>query len=296
MRTSNQAAEAKGSRVVYVKGAFVPEQQASVSVFDRGLLFADSVYEVTSVIDGRLIDFAAHMQRLRRSLGELAIELAVTDEELLQIHRQLLEENNLTEGIVYCQVSRGEQDREFIFHDVPLTPNLILFTQQKNLLNNPVYKKGLRVTTQPDLRWGRCDIKTTQLLYSSMVKSQVKAQGFDDAWLIRDGFVNEGTSSNVWLVLEGRRLVTPSLSHSLLAGITRAAIMRFAHENGYEVVEASFTVAEAKAAQEAFVTSATSFVFPVISIDGSQVGDGAPGKVASELLQIYINESLKHAI
>lgn len=203
MRTSNQAAEAKGSRVVYVKGAFVPEQQASVSVFDRGLLFADSVYEVTSVIDGRLIDFAAHMQRLRRSLGELAIELAVTDEELLQIHRQLLEENNLTEGIVYCQVSRGEQDREFIFNDVPLTPNLILFTQQKNLLNNPVYKKGLRVTTQPDLRWGRCDIKTTQLLYSSMVKSQVKAQGFDDAWLIRDGFVNEGTSSHVWLVQEG---------------------------------------------------------------------------------------------
>lgn len=296
MSTSGNATKTKGSRVVYVNGAFVPEQQASVSVFDRGMLFADSVYEVTSVIDGRLIDFAAHMERLRRSLRELAIELAVSDDELLQIHRQLLEQNAVTEGIVYCQVSRGVQDREFLFHDVQLTPSLILFTQEKNLLNNPVYKKGLRVTTKPDLRWGRCDVKTTQLLYSSMVKSEVRTQGYDDAWLIRDGFVNEGTSSNVWLVQEGRRLVTPSLSNSLLAGITRAAIMRFAQEHGYEVVESSFTAEEAKAAQEAFVTSATSFVFPVISVDNTPIGDGTPGKVAGELLQIYINESLKHAI
>lgn len=296
MSTSKQSVEAMGGRVVYVNGSFVPEQQASLSVFDRAVLFADSVYEVTSVIDGRLIDFAAHMQRLRRSLRELVIELPMSDEELLQIHRRLLADNEVVEGIVYCQVSRGVQDREFLFHDVQLTPSLILFTQEKNLLNNPVYKKGLRVTSRPDLRWGRCDVKTTQLLYSSMVKSEVRAQGFDDAWLIRDGVVNEGTSSNVWLVLEGRRLVTPSLSNSLLAGITRAAIMRFAQEHGYEVVEASFTVEEAKAAQEAFVTSATSFVFPVISVDGSPIGNGAPGQVASELLQIYINESLKHAI
>lgn len=296
MSTSNEDANTHSCRTVYVNGAFVPEHQASVSVFDRGLLFADSVYEVTSVIDGRLIDFAAHMQRLRRSLRELAIELEISDEELLQIHRQLLEQNSVTEGIVYCQVSRGVQDREFLFNDVELKPSLILFTQHKNLLNNPIYTKGLRVTTRPDLRWGRCDVKTTQLLYSSMVKSEVKAQGFDDAWLIRDGFVNEGTSSNVWLVQEGRRLVTPSLSNSLLAGITREAIMRFAQENGYEVVESSFTVEQAKAAQEAFVTSATSFVFPVISVDDSPIGDGAPGQVANDLLQIYINESLKHAI
>ncbi len=282
------------SRIVYVNGEYLPEEDAKISVFDRGFLMADAVYEVTSVIDGKILAFDGHTERLERSLRELDMKAPCTIPELLAIHREMIARNNLTEGLIYLQVTRGVADRDFAYPDVE--PSLVLFTQTKNVVNSPMAKTGMKVISIPDIRWGRRDIKTVQLLAPSMGKMAAKAAGCDDAWLVEDGVVTEGTSNNAYIVTQEGTIVTRNLGTEILAGITRAAVLRYATEAQIKIEERPFTIEEAQAAKEAFVTSATTFVGPVVEIDGAQIGDGKVGDIARRLREIYLEESLKTAI
>lgn len=285
------------SRIVFVNGAYVPEEEAKVSVFDRGFLMADGVYEVTSVMDGRIVDFPGHMARLRRSLAELGMDSPATDEELLGIHRELVARNGLGHGMVYLQVTRGAPaERDFAFPEPGTPPTLVLFTQSKpGLVDNPLARTGIAVVSIPDARWARRDIKTVQLLWPSMGKMIAKGQGADDAWMVEDGLVTEGTSNNAYIV-RGSTIVTRGLGSEILSGITRAAVLRHAREAQMKVEERPFTLEEAMAADEAFITSATTFVLPVVRIDGRPVGAGEPGPVARRLREIYLEESRKAAL
>lgn len=282
------------TRTVYVNGEYLPETEAKVSIFDRGFLMADGVYEVTTVLDGKLIDFDGHATRLARSLSELEMKEPVTKEELLAIHRKLVEENGVDEGLVYLQVTRGAADRDFAYPK-DAEPTLVLFIQKKNAVNSPAAKTGISVISIPDIRWGRRDIKTVQLLYPSMGKMAAKAAGADDAWMVEDGFVTEGTSNNAYIVKDGV-IITRNLSTHILHGITRAAVLRFAEVAQMKIEERPFTIEEAQNADEAFITSATSFVQPVVKIDDKAVGTGTVGPVASRLREIYLEESRKAAI
>lgn len=284
------------SRIVYVNGDYLPEEEAKISVFDRGFLFADGVYEVTSVLDGKLIDFAGHAARLERSLGELDMAAPVTSDELLAIHRELMVRNDLSEGMIYLQVTRGaDADRDFAFPDPEAVPSsLVLFTQSKAIADSPLAKVGIKVISIDDIRWGRRDIKTVQLLYPSMGKMMAKAAGKDDAWMVEDGMVTEGTSNNAYIVKHGT-IITRHLSNEILHGITRKAVLAFAREAQMQVEERAFTIEEAQAADEAFFTSASALVMPVVEIDGATLGDGAPGPVSKRLREIYLEESLKAA-
>jgi D-alanine transaminase len=275
------------SRIVYVDGQFLPEEDAKISVFDRSFLFADGVYEVTSVLDGRMIDNDAHLARLRRSLSELKLDFPMSDAEIAAAQRETIDRNDLVEGALYLQVSRGAADRDFAFPKSP-KPVLVMFTQTRKLVDNPAAAKGISVVTVPDIRWRRRDIKTVQLLYPSMAKQQALDAGADDAWLVEDGFVTEGTSNNAWIV-KGGKLITRQLSSDILHGITRAAALRLANEDSVEIEERPFTVDEALEADEAFVTSATTFVMPVVRIDGRSVGNGNPGSVTLRLRQLYVD-------
>lgn len=280
------------SRTVYVNGAYVPEEDAKVSIFDRGFLFADGVYEVTAVVDGKLVDFQGHVVRLERSLGELGMSMPMSADELLKIHRELVRTNNLDEGMVYIQVTRGEADRDFAFpKDVP--QSVVLFTQVKSLTSE---KAGIRVISVPDIRWGRRDIKTVQLLAPSMAKMMAKRAGKDDAWMLEDGYVTEGTSNNAYIVTTDGVIITRNLSTSILHGITRAAVLKLADELDMKIEERPFTIAEAQQASEAFITAATTFVCPVVEIDGVKLSDGTPGPVVKRLSELYIEESRKSAI
>ena len=285
------------SRTVYVNGEYLPEEEAKVSIFDRGFLFADGVYEVTSVLGGKLIDFEGHAKRLERSLSELEMASPAKTDALLDIHRELVRLNDIKDGLVYLQITRGAADRDFAFPDPEETPStLVLFTQSKpGLADSPQAKAGIKVISIPDMRWGRRDIKTVQLLYPSMGKMMAQKEGCDDAWLIEDGKVTEGTSNNAYIV-KGRRIVTRGLSNDILHGITRAAVLRLAREAQMEVEERAFTIDEAQGADEAFVTSASAFVMPVVEVDGISLGDGKPGPIAARLREIYIEESIKTAV
>lgn len=285
------------SRIVHVNGALLPEAEATVSVFDRGFLMADGVYEVTSVLGGKLIDFDGHCRRLARSLAELEMQNPHSDAEWLQIHREMVAQNGVVDGMVYLQVTRGNPgDRDFAFPGPETKPTVVLFTQSKpGLAENPQAAIGLRVISVPDIRWGRRDIKTVQLLYPSMGKMMAKKAGVDDSWFVEDGTVTEGTSNNAYIV-KGNRIVTRPLSSDILHGITRVAVLRFAAEAQMEVEERPFTIAEAQAADEAFITSASAFVMPVVEIDGQAVGTGKPGRVVPRLREIYLEEMRKAAI
>ncbi|ATI41357.1 D-amino acid aminotransferase [Pacificitalea manganoxidans] len=284
------------TRTVYVNGDYVPEAEAKVSVFDRGFLFADGVYEVTSVLDGKLIDFDGHAKRLERSLGELEIGVPLSREDLLEVHRQLIARNELTDGLIYLQITRGAADRDFIYPAADTPQTVVLFTQAKpGLADSPVARTGLKVISIDDIRWGRRDIKTVQLLYPSMGKMMAKAAGADDAWMVEDGVVTEGTSNNAYIVKNGK-IITRHLGTEILHGITRAAVLRFAREAQMEVEERAFSIEEAQDADEAFITSASSFVTPVVEIDGATVGTGKPGFVATRLREIYLDESRKKSV
>ncbi len=286
------------SRIVYVNGDYLPEEEARVSIFDRGFLMADGVYEVTSVLGGKLVDFAGHAARLERSLRELDMASPVTMDELLAIHRDLVAQNGVEDGMVYLQITRGNPgDRDFAFPDPAKTPStLVLFTQSKpGLADSAQARDGIKVISIEDIRWGRRDIKTVQLLYPSMGKMMAKKAGADDAWMVEDGFVTEGTSNNAYIV-KGGRIVTRPLGNDILHGITRAAVLRLAQEAQMEIEERPFTIAEAKAADEAFYTSASAFVTPVIAIDGATIGAGRPGPVARRLREIYLDEARKTAV
>lgn len=285
------------TRTVYLDGAYLPETEAKVSIFDRGFLMADGVYEVTSVLGGKLIDFGGHCVRLARSLSELEMQNPHTDAEWLAIHRELVTLNDITDGMIYLQVTRGNPgDRDFAFPGPETKPTVVLFTQNKpGLAENPAAKTGYKVISIPDIRWGRRDIKTVQLLYPSMGKMAAKKAGVDDSWFVEDGTVTEGTSNNAYIV-KGNKIITRALSSDILHGITRAAVLRFAKEAQMEVEERAFSIAEAQKADEAFITSASAFVMPVVEIDGAAVGTGKPGAIVARLREIYLDEMRKAAI
>ena len=283
------------SRIVYVNGDYLPEEEAKVSVFDRGFLMADGVYEVTSVLGGRMLDFEGHLKRLDRSLRELDLPRPATDAEIEAMHRALIARNGLEDGMIYMQVTRGVADRDFAWPE-GAKPTLVAFTQAKPMEDTIGARDGIRVVTVPDIRWARRDIKTVQLLAPSWCKMMAKKAGKDDAWMVEDGFVTEGTSNNAWIVTRDGRIVTRDLSNRILHGITRAAVLDCAREAQMAVEERPFTVEEAKAAAEAFMTAASAFVTPVVEIDGVALGDGRPGPVAKRLRELYLAESRRRAV
>ena len=285
-------------RTVYVNGDYMLENEAKISIFDRGFLMADGVYEVTSVLGGKLIDFDGHAVRLARSLSELDMRNPISKEDLLEVHRELVRVNEIDEGLIYLQITRGSDgDRDFVFPDPETTePTVVMFTQNKpGLADNPAAKRGAKVISIEDIRWGRRDIKTVQLLYPSMGKMMAKKAGCDDAWMVEDGMVTEGTSNNAYII-KGNKIITRQLGNEILHGITRVAVLRMAREAQMEVEERAFTIDEAKQADEAFTTSASGFVMPVVEIDGVALGDGTPGRVATRLREIYLDEMRKAAI
>ncbi|MFI0395683.1 D-amino-acid transaminase [Paracoccus jiaweipingae] len=285
------------TRTVYLNGDYLPDTEACVSVFDRGFVMADAVYEVVSVLDGKLVDFDGHMVRLKRSLEALEIPNPLSDDDYLEAHRQIVARDGIGDGMVYLQISRGNAgDRDFVFPPSDTPPTVVLYGWNKpGLVNDPHAETGISVISLPDLRWHRRDIKTVQLLYPSLAKMQAKAQGADDAWLVEDGKVTEGTSNNTYIVRNGT-IITRPLSNDILHGITRAAVLRFAAEAQMTVEERAFTIAEAQDADEAFYTSASSFVMPVVRVDGVAVGNGKPGPVAKRLREIYLDEMRKAAV
>lgn len=283
-------------RTVFVNGEYLPEDQATVSIFDRGFLFADGVYEVTSVLDGKLVDYPAHMVRLERSLTELGMEMPMDGEAFLAAHKTLVAENKLDEGLIYLQVTRGAADRDFVYPAEGTPQTVVMFTQEKPLDETLQAKTGIKVISVEDIRWGRRDIKTVQLLAPSMCKMAAKAEGKDDAWMVEDGFVTEGTSNNAYIVTKDGRIITRNLSNSILHGITRASVLKLAAEAQMKIEERPFTIEEAKDAAEAFITAASTFVCPVVEVDGVALGDGTPGPVAKRLREIYVAESRAQAI
>ncbi|MEM8743650.1 MAG: D-amino-acid transaminase [Pseudomonadota bacterium] len=274
-------------RIVYVNGEYVPEQEAKISIFDRAFLFADGVYEVTAVIDGKLVDYEPHMQRLHRSLKELDMGQPISDDEMRAMHEELVKRNNITEGLIYMQVTRGVAERDFAYPE-EAEQTIIAFTQEKELLDPAKARTGIRIISIPDIRWHRRDIKSTGMLAQAMGKEASKRAGVDDAWMVEDGVVTEGTSNTAFIVVDGNHLVTRPLSNKILPGITRRTILKLAETGEISFEEREFTIDEAKAASEAFLTSASSFVMPVVEIDGAKVGGGQPGPVTRKLRDMYI--------
>ena len=275
------------SRIVYVNGEYVPEEEAKISVFDRGFLMGDGVYEVSSILDGKLVDNDAHLARLDRSLSELKMGWPCTKEELIDIQREVIRRNDVQEGAVYWQITRGAADRDFVFPK-DAKPSLVMFTQARKIVDVPAAKTGMSVITVQDIRWHRRDIKTVQLLAPSLAKMEAKAAGADDAWLVEDGYVTEGSSNNAFIITQDGTIVTRKLSNDILHGITRRAVLKIAEQEGLKVEERSFTPDEAYDAAEAFITSASAFVMPVVKIDNRILGNGVPGPVASKLRELYI--------
>lgn len=278
------------SRIAYVDGQYLPLGEAGVPVEDRGLQFADAVYEVWALRGGRLLDHAGHLERLGRSLRELSIDWPVSPQALDVIVRELVRRNRVRDGLVYLQITRGTAPRDHPFPKEGSGPTLILTVRRKDpAAGDRRAAAGIKVRTMADIRWGRVDIKTTGLLANVLAKQAALEAGFDDAWLLDgQGRVTEGTAQNAWIVDADGVLRTRPLGNDILGGITRATVARIAAELQMKVVEAPFTLAEALAAREAFITSATTYVTPVIAIDGQPVGSGAPGPVAQRLRAAYL--------
>ena len=278
------------ARWAYVNGRYLPHRQAAVHVEDRGFQFADGVYEVVTLLDGRFADMDGHMERLGRSLTELRIPWPVSPRTLAMIARELVRRNGIMNGSVYIQVTRGVAPRDFKFPP-DAEPTLVLTAKRVTAFAKPEQlEQGVSVITVPDIRWGRCDIKTVGLLAPVLAKQQAAEAGAFEAWMIdADGMVTEGSSSNAWIVTGEGRVVTRPPSNRILNGITRLSLLRLAAARGLPVEERSFTVAEALAAREAFLSSAGTFAMPVTRIDGKPVGDGKPGPVTMALRQAYLD-------
>jgi D-alanine transaminase len=274
--------------IAYVNGDFVPLSEAKVSVLDRGFLFADGIYEVSAVLDGKLIDNDSHLARLERSVGEIKLALPETIARIKDIQHELIARNHLDTGLVYIQVTRGaDTGRDFAFPK-GIKPTLMMFTSVKDIVNAASAKTGIGVITVPDIRWERRDIKSVALLAQVLAKQAAAEAGAGEAWMIQDGAVTEGGSSSAFILTQDDVLVTRQNSSTILPGCTRKAVVKLAEERQLRVEERAFTVEEALKAKEAFITSASSFVQPVVKIDGKIVADGKPGPMATRLREIYI--------
>ena len=275
-------------QIAYVNGSFVPLSEAKVSVLDRGFLFADGIYEVAAVLDGKLIDNASHLARLERSVGEIALPLPESVERIQEIQKELVERNKLVNGMVYLEVTRGaDTGRDFAFPK-NVKPTLIMFTSVKDIVNAPSATTGINVITVPDLRWTRRDIKSVALLAQVLAKQAAAEAGAGEAWMIEDGKVTEGGSSSCFILTQDDVIVTRQNGSAILPGCTRKAVVALAEERQLRVEERAFSVEEALAAKEAFITSATVFVQAVVSIDGKKVANGKPGPMTSRLREIYV--------
>ena len=277
------------NEVVYVNGAYVDRADARVSVFDRGFLFADGVYEVCAVLDGRLVDNDAHLARLARSLAAIELDCALSREDIVAIQRELIARNRLSEGLVYMQVTRGAADRDFAFPDVA-QPTFVAFVQARRIIGAPAAETGVAAISVPDLRWSRRDIKSVMLLAPVLGKQEAYERGANEGWMVENGFVTEGTSSNAYIVKDGK-VITRELSNSILAGCTRRSLFRLAQEHGIVIEERAFTPEEAYAADEAFLTSASQFVMPIVEVDGKRIGGGQPGPVVRKLRELFLTEA-----
>jgi D-alanine transaminase len=275
------------SRIAYVNGRYLPHREASVHIEDRGFQFADGVYEVVGVSNGNLLDEEPHWDRLDRSLKELSIAWPVSRPALRLIVREVLRRNGVRDGIVYLQVNRGVAPRDHVFPK-GVAPSLVVTARRSKPASGAAQRKGVAVITIPDIRWKRCDIKTIALLPNVLGKQQAAEAGVFEALMVgEDGTVTEGTSTNIWIVTAAGELVTRKTDQSILSGITRNSLAKIAHEAQVKLIERPFTVAEAKAAREAFLTSTTAYVTQVVKIDGSPIGDGTPGPVTRRLQDLY---------
>ena len=276
--------------IAYVNGAFVPISEAKVSVLDRGFLFADGIYEVAAVLDGKLIDNASHLARLVRSVGEISLALPESPDRIQEIQKELVKRNNLVNGMVYLEVTRGaDSGRDFAFPKADVKPTLIMFTSVKDIVNAPSAKTGIGVITVPDIRWARRDIKSVALLAQVLAKQAAAEANAGEAWMIEDGKVTEGGSSSCFILTQDDVIVTRHNGSEILPGCTRKAVVKLAEERQLRVEERAFSVEEALAAKEAFITSATVFVQAVVSIDGKKVGNGKPGPMTDRLREIYVD-------
>lgn len=276
-------------QIAYVNGSFMPLADAKVSILDRGFLFADGIYEVAAVLDGKLIDNVSHLARLERSVGEISLALPETPSRIQEIQKELIARNRLVNGMVYLEVTRGaDTGRDFAFPK-GVKPTLIMFTSVKDIINAPSATSGIGVITVPDIRWARRDIKSVALLAQVLAKQAAAEAGAAEAWMVEDGRVTEGGSSSAFILMQDNVLVTRDNSSAILPGCTRKAVVALAEEHQLRVEERPFTVEEALAAKEAFITSASVFVQAVVSIDGKKVANGTPGPMTTRLRDIYVD-------
>lgn len=286
------------SRIAYVNGRYGPKSDAAVHVEDRGYQFADAVYEVWGVAGGHLMDYEGHMARLERSLDALRIARPMSRQALTQVLRETVRRNRVRDGLVYLQISRGTAPRDHAFPRPDTPPSVVVTAKSVDRAKqDALAARGIAVVTRPDIRWGRCDIKTVGLLPNILAKQEALDAGANDAWLVDDlGIVTEGTSANAWIVDQDGVIRTRDTQANILRGITRAAILRIAAEQGLRLEERGFTPDEVKSAREAFYTNASGFATPVVAIDGAQIADGRPGPVASRLRELYLNQAVHEAV
>lgn len=282
------------SRTVYVNGEYLEEADARVSIFDRGFLFADGIYEVVAVMDGKLIDFPGHMSRLRRSLREIDIPEPMSEGGFLEVIRKVVSENSLEEGLVYMEVTRGTAERDFVY-SADLEPTVVMFSQVKPLVENQASRDGVRLKSVPDLRWARRDIKSVGLLAQVLAKQAARDAGAYEALMIKDGRVTEGGSSSAYIIKDGV-VITHPLSNDILPGITRASLLDLVRAREISLDERPFTLEEAYAADEAFITAASTYVCPVVAIDDRSIGDGSVGPLVRKLQQVYLENARATAV
>jgi len=282
------------TRTVYVNGDFIDEADATVSIFDRGFLFADGIYEVVAIMDSKLIDFPGHMSRLRRSLREINIPEPMSEDELLGVIREIVSSNSLDEGLVYMEITRGAADRDFVF-SADLKPTVVMFSQIKPLVENQASRDGVKLKSVLDLRWARRDIKSVGLLAQVLAKQAAKSAGAYEALMIKDGHVTEGGSSSAYIIKDGV-VVTHPLNNDILPGITRACLLDLVAANEISLDERAFTLEEAYAADEAFITAASTYVCPVVAIDDRPVGSGTVGPIVRRMQQLYLENARATAV
>jgi D-alanine transaminase len=276
------------SRIAYVNGQYVPNAEGAVNINDRGFVFADGIYEVIAVTKGQLVDPEWHMERLWRSLDELRIPEPMSDPAMRIVMNQVIRRNRVRNGIIYMQISRGvTRVRDHAF-STELEPSVVMTARNTTAVLTDEMSDGVKVISIPDIRWKRCDIKSISLLPNILGKQMAREAGAYEAWMVDEqGFVTEGTSSNAWIVTKDGELVTRPTDHAILRGITRISLMAMAEKAGFTIIERAFTIEEAKAAKEAFVTSTTSLVKPVTELDGDTIGNGKPGLLTEKLFDLY---------